>query len=57
MFPFQKDLLSSFNLAKIRIYLGIHLKEELTNLFWKLPGYSLLTNRQSRQECEHFANG
>ena len=57
MFPFQKDLPSSFNLAKIRIYLGIHLKEELTNLFWKLPWYSLLTNRQSRQECEHFANG
>ena len=36
---------------------GTHLKVKLTNLFWQLPGYSLFPHRQSRQECEHFANG
>ena len=55
--PFQKGLPSPFSLARNRIYLGTHLKEELTNLFWKLTGYSLFPHRQSsRQECEHFAN-
>ena len=47
----------SVSLTKNRIYLGTHLKEELTILLWKLLGYSLLRHRQSRQEYEHFANG
>ena len=48
-FPFQKSIPSPFSLAKNRIYLGTHLKKELTSLFWKLPGYSLFPHRQSRQ--------
>ena len=40
--PFQKGLPSPFSLARNRIYFGTHLKEELINLFWKLPMYSLL---------------
>ena len=55
--PFQKALPSPFSLARNKIYLGTHLKEELTNLFWKLTGYSLFSHRQSTwQEFEHFAN-
>ena len=54
--PLEKDLPSPFSLARNRIYLGTHLKEELTNSFWKLKGYSLFPHRQSRKECEHFAN-
>ena len=34
-------LTSPFSLERNRIYLGSHLKEELTNLFWKLRRYSL----------------
>ena len=37
---FQKDLPSPFSLARNTLYLGTHLKGELTNLFWKLRGYS-----------------
>ena len=40
-FPFQKDLPSPLSLARNSIYLGTHLTEELNDLFWKLPGYSL----------------
>ena len=36
-----KRLSSLFTLAKKRIYLDTKLKEELTDLFWKLPGCSL----------------
>ena len=57
VFPIQKCLPSPFSLARNRIYLRTHLKEELTNLFWKLPLYSLFPHRQRRKECEHFANG
>ena len=57
VFPIQKGLPSPFSLARSRIYLGTHLKEERTNLFWNLPLYSLFPHRQRRQECEHFANG
>ena len=35
---FQKGLLSTFSLSRNRIYLDTHLKEELTDLIWKLPG-------------------
>ena len=37
-YPFQKGLLSPFSLARNRIYLGTHLKEELTNLLWSYQG-------------------
>ena len=53
----QKGLPTPFSLAWNRIHMGPHLKEELTNLFSKLPGHSPLPYRQSRQECEHFGNG
>ena len=41
--PSKKDRLLSFILAKERIYLDILLKEELNELFQKLPGYSLFS--------------
>ena len=54
----DKGLPLPFSLAKKRIYLDTQLKAELTNLFWKLPGYSLFSHRQSRQwkcvECENL---
>ena len=56
-FTLQKGLPFPFSFARNRIYLGTHLKEELTNLFGKLPRYPLFPHRQSRQACEHFANG
>ena len=37
-------------------YLGTHLKEELTNYFESYQGISYSYTRQSRKECEHFAN-
>ena len=37
----QKGLPLPFTLAKKRTYLDTELKEELTDLFWKLPGCSL----------------
>ena len=39
-----------FSLMRISIYLGTHFKGELTNLFLKVPGYSLFPHRKSRQE-------
>ena len=53
----KKVLLLSFSLAKKRIYLDTNLKEELTDLFWKLPGYSLLTQAEYKGDGKHFANG
>ena len=53
----KKVLLLSFSLAKKRIYVGTHLKEELTDLFWKLPVYSLLTQAEYKEDGKHFANG
>ena len=47
--PLQKGLPSPFSLAGNTIYLGTHLKEELIDLFWKLPGYFLFPHKQSRQ--------
>ena len=35
-----------FSLAKKRIYLDTHLKEELTDLFWKLPGCFLFPQKE-----------
>ena len=52
----KKGLLSPFSFARNKIYLDTDLKEELTNLFWKLTGYSLFPHRQSRQGFDHFAN-
>ena len=46
--PLQKVIPSPSRLARNRIQLGTRLKEELTDLFWKLPGYSLFTHRQSK---------
>ena len=37
-----------------RIYLNTHLKEEVTDLFRKLPGYPL---SPQIEDGEHFANG
>ena len=45
----KKSLPSPFSLARCRIYLGTHLREELTDLFLKLPGHSLFPHRRSRQ--------
>ena len=39
--PSKKSLFSPFRLARKRIYLNTHLKEELTGSFWKLRGYPL----------------
>ena len=39
------------------IYLDTHLKEELTDLFWELPGYSLFPQAEQKEHSEHFANG
>ena len=41
--PPRKDILPSLSFHKKKIYLNTHLKKELTYLFWKLPGCSLLT--------------
>ena len=56
LFHFRQTFLSN-RPSTNRIYLSTHLKERLTNLFWSLPGYSVFSQRQSRQDCEHFANG
>ena len=42
----EKHLPSPFILATKRIYLRNHLKEELTDLFCKLPGDSLLSQAE-----------
>ena len=47
--PSKKGLSSSYSLGKKRIYLEAELEGEFTDLFWKLPGYSLFLHRQSRQ--------
>ena len=47
--PLQKGFPSPFSLARNRIYLDTRLKVGITDLFWKLPGYSLLPYKQSRQ--------
>ena len=39
--PSKKGLSFPFSLGKKRIYLETQLKGEFTDLFWKLPGYSL----------------
>ena len=41
-----------FILAKKKIYLGAHLKEELTDLFWTVPGYSY-SHKQRRKTMEN----
>ena len=48
LFSFKKGLPRLFSLAKKKIYLGAHLKEELTDLFWTAPGYSY-SHRQRRK--------
>ena len=57
MLSIPKGFPSPFNLTKSRIYSGTHFKEVLTNLFSKLPESFPFQDRQSRQECEHFATG
>ena len=37
----KKVLPSLFSLVRNRIYSGTHLKEELTDLFWKPTGYGI----------------
>ena len=49
-YTLQKCLPSLSSLARNRIYLGTDLKEKLTDLFCKLPGYCLFPYRQSRQK-------
>ena len=53
----EKDLPSLFNLVRERIYLDTHFKWELTDLFWKLPGYSLFPQAEQKEDGEHFTNG
>ena len=55
--PSRKEILFRFSLGKKRIYLDNHLKEELTDLFWKLPGYSLFLQAEQKKDGENFANG
>ena len=50
--PFKKGLPSPFSLVKKRRYLGTHLKEELINLFQKLPGYSLLLQAEEKEDVK-----
>ena len=57
MLSIPKGFPSPFSLTKSRIYSGTHFKEVLTNVFSKLPEYFPFQDRQSRQECEHFATG
>ena len=54
----QKGLLSPFSLSKNRTYSGTPLKQELTDLFWKLPRilYSLFSNIQHRQSRQKMVN-
>ena len=52
----KKDLPISISLARNIIYLGTHLWEEFTNLFWKLPGYSLFPHRQRRYTLPYLIN-
>ena len=53
----RKGLLFPFSLARKRIYLGTHLKEELTDLFRKLPAYSLFLQAEWKEYGERFADG
>ena len=46
--PSKKDLSLIFGLVKRRTYMDTHLKEELTDLFWKLLGISY-PHRESRK--------
>ena len=55
--PQQKVLTPSFNLAKKRIYVRTYLKEELTDLFWRLLEYSLFPQAGYKEDGEHFDNG
>ena len=55
----KKGLPSPFSLARNRNTPGTHLKEELIDLFWKLPGYVFTyspTQAESTENGEHFAN-
>ena len=52
LFSFKKGLPRLFSLAKKKIYLGAHLKEELTDLFWTVPGYSY-SHKQRRKTMEN----
>ena len=53
----KKGLHPSFRLLKKRIYLGAHLKEELTDLSLKLPMHSLFLQTQLKEDDEHFTYG
>ena len=44
----KKGLSRPWSLAKMKIYFGAHLKEELIDLFWALQGYSYF-HRQRRK--------
>ena len=54
--PSKKGLPSPFSLTRRSIYQGTHLKEEITDLFWKLPGYSIFPEAEQKEEGQHFAN-
>ena len=48
-YPIQKILPSPFSLARNEVYLGTNFKWGVTDLSWKLPGYSLFPYRHGRQ--------
>ena len=54
--PSKKGLLSPFSWARKGIYLGTHLKEELADLFLKVPGVFLILT-ESKEDDEQFADG
>ena len=54
--PSPKCFPPPFGLAKKRIYIDIHLKEEFIDFFWKLPNIPFPTGRV-KGDVEHFANG
>ena len=56
MIVYSKKTFSPFSLSRNRIYLGTHLKDELTDLFWKLPRYSLFPHRQSCKSRQRMMN-
>ena len=53
---FKKGLPSPFSSFRKIITMGTHLKEELTDLFWKLPGYYIFPQKEQEENGEHFVN-
>ena len=53
----SKNFLFSLQFGQEENILVTYLKEELTDLFWKLPGYSLFPQAEQKEYGEHVAVG